>query len=461
VHSICLDVILLAGTDYRVGAIATAGAITSEVMTSMNDTDPSTLDVHTALVEMDAGRLTSEALVEACLARIDEHEDQVQAWVTVDRDKALSTAREMDRGAKRGPLHGIPIGVKDIVETAHLPTRYGSPIYGNHQPLADAACVSLLRQAGAIIMGKTVTTEFAVRYPNKTHNPHNLEHTPGGSSSGSAAAVGSSMVPLALGTQTAGSIIRPAAFCGVAGYKPTIGRFSYVGIKLLSRSLDTLGGMAKSVADFGPLRAAMLAASSKLPELDRKPRIGFCLTPWWDYADSDTQALMEAEATRLARAGAHVCDVELDAQFHTLGSANEVIMGYEGCRALALELEQSPHLLSATLREVMSAGQDISLAEYQAALHDVNASAQVFVAGIGELDALLVPSAPGGAPDSLSNTGNALFNRPWTTIGVPCVTVPAGEASNGMPLGVQFVGRADDDERALCVAQWYERLDVD
>jgi Asp-tRNA(Asn)/Glu-tRNA(Gln) amidotransferase A subunit family amidase len=431
---------------------------THEATTNMYTSDPAALDVSTALAEMDAGRLTSVALVAACLAHIDERDEQVQAWVTVARDTALAVAREMDRGPKRGPLHGIPIGVKDIVETAHLPTRYGSPIYANHQPLADAACVSLLRQAGAIVMGKTVTTEFAVRYPNKTRNPHNLKHTPGGSSSGSAAAVASNMVPLALGTQTAGSIIRPAAFCGVVGYKPTIGRFSYVGIKLLSRSLDTLGGMARSVADFGPLRAAMLGASAKLPELERKPRIGFCRTPWWDEADSDTQALMEAQVAQLVEAGADVREVALDARFKSSGAANEVIMGYEGCRAMALELEQSPHLLSATLREVMSAGKSLTYTEYQAALADVNASVQSFTAAIGELDALLVPSAPGGAPASLDSTGNALFNRPWTTIGVPCVSVPAGTAANGMPLGVQFVGRHDDDERVLSVARWYEAL---
>ena len=305
-------------------------------------------------------------------------------------------------------------------------------------------------------MGKTVTTEFAVRYPNKTRNPHNPAHTPGGSSSGSAASVAAGMVPLALGTQTAGSIIRPAAFCGVAGYKPTIGRLSYVGIKLLSRSLDTLGGMARRVEDFGYLRAAMLGSETTVALPDAAPRIGFCRTPWWDEADSETQALLESQAAALAEAGAEVEEVELAADFAPVGPANEIIMGYEGCRALAPELERSAHLLSATLREVLAAGDAVTLAEYQGALADADTARHAFMQGSAPFDVLLVPSAPGAAPGSLDSTGNAVFNRPWTTIGVPCVTIPVGSAANGLPLGIQFVGRPDEDERVLGVAAWAE-----
>ncbi len=409
-----------------------------------------------------AGEITAVQLMQDCLDRIALREPDVQAWAYIDPEYAMAQARTADEqlqeGKGVGPLHGVPVGIKDIIDTADMPTENGSPLFQGRRTNHDATCVAALRAAGAIIMGKTVTTELANLNPSKTRNPHNHGHTPGGSSSGSAASVASHMVPLALGTQTYGSIIRPAAFCGIAGYKPTIGRFSYVGIKLLSRSLDTLGGMARTVADFGPLRAAMLGASPTLPELDRKPRIGFCRTPWWDEADADTQTLLEDSAKRLAAAGADVRDVVLDARFEALGPANETIMGYEGCRALALELERSAHLLSATLREVLGPAQQMTLADYQGALDAVETARQIFLQGIDDLDVLLVPSAPGGAPASLASTGNALFNRPWTTLGVPCVTVPAGTSGNGMPLGVQFVGRADDDERVLAVAQWFEAL---
>src|SRR5215510_11845337 len=235
-----------------------------------------------------AGTITSEALVHACLERIMAREESIRAWEYLDPKAALTQARACDRSPAQGLLHGVPVGIKDLIDTADMPTSYGSPIYAGHRPVWDAASVALLRAAGAVILGKTVTTEFAMFTPGKTANPHNVAHTPGGSSSGSAAAVADAMVPLALGTQTAGSIIRPASFCGVVGYQPTHGQFSVAGIKALSQTLDTLGGSARSVADVALLRAALVGGASQLPALERAPRIGLCRTPQWSFATAAT-----------------------------------------------------------------------------------------------------------------------------------------------------------------------------
>ena len=299
------------------------------------------MTVTQARAALDSGELSSEALVQACLDRIDEREDDVQAWVNIDREGALAQARGCDNAPGEGVLHGIPVGFKDIVETAGLPTEYGSDIYPGHRPVSDAACVSLVRQAGGIALGKTVTTEFAFIYPNKTRNPHDLSHTPGGSSSGSAAGVADFMMPLAFGTQTGGSVIRPASFCGVVGYKPTIGRFSYAGVKLLSRSLDTLGCMVREVADLALVRNVLLGAPAEIEPIATPPRIGLCRTPWWNQADAGGQQALEATAKALEGAGATVVDYELDSEFEAVGDANSVIMTYEGCRALAWEIENS------------------------------------------------------------------------------------------------------------------------
>jgi len=402
------------------------------------------------------GKASSEALTRACLERIRAREPEIQAWVHVDAERVLAEARARDGERPRGPLHGVPVGFKDIIDTADLPTEYGSPIYSGHRPGADAACVNLIRAAGGVVLGKTVTTEFAFRNPDKTRNPHNPGHTPGGSSSGSAAAVADFMVPLAFGTQTGGSIVRPASFCGVIGYKPTFGQFSYVGVKLLAGSLDTLGGFARQVADLALLRHAMLGAADTIMPLDRPPKLGLCLTPWWEAADAATQAAVEMAAKALADAGARVREVTLPETFDALPAYNDVIMTFEGRRSLAHEFRQHEDKLSVMLKEAIPPGADTPYADYRAALKAAWHCRAGFAQVLDGIDALLVPSAVGEAPVSLASTGNALFNKPWTTIGAPCVTLPRYAGPTGLPVGVQLVGLQGEDERLLAVAAWAE-----
>jgi len=284
-------------------------------------------------------KITSEALVRACLEQIERREAEVGAWQCLDRNAALGQARALDSGPHRGLLHGLPVGVKDLIDATDMPTTYGSPIYRNHRPAWDAACVAVTRAAGALILGKTVTTEFAVYHPGKTANPRNLQHTPGGSSSGSAAAVADSMAPLAFGTQTAGSIIRPAAFCGVVGYKPSFGLINRAGVKPLSDSLDTVGVFGRTVPDCALFVAALTGRANLLVREDvlEPPRIGICRTYEWDQARQETISALEQAAKTLAPAGAVVRDVELPSAFAGLAAAQIDIMGYEAARALAFE----------------------------------------------------------------------------------------------------------------------------
>lgn len=403
-----------------------------------------------------AGEITSEALTAACLERIEEREGDVRAWEYIDPEAALAQARARDQEAPLGPLHGVPVGFKDIIDTADQPTAYGSPIYCGHRPAGDAACVALVRAAGGVVLGKTVTTEFAFVNPGKTRNPHDPSHTPGGSSSGSAAGVADFMVPLAFGTQTGGSVIRPASFCGVVGYKPTHGQFSYAGVKLLAGSLDTLGAFARHVEDLALLRAALLAAPRAVAAPPSPPRLGFCRTPWWDQADPSTQSAVAAAADRARGAGATVADVTLPGEFAALEDANQTIMFFEGRRSLAHEFANHEDKLSARLKASIPPDLAISYDAYQDAIAVAIDCRQRFNALLVDYDALIVPSAVGEAPESLESTGNALFNRPWTTIGAPCITLPAHRGGNGLPVGIQLVARTGADEALLAVAKWVE-----
>src|SRR5262245_6653535 len=286
-----------------------------------------------------AGKLTAVKLAEDCLARVEAREGAVQAWAHMDPRQVLEQARARDAEPRRGPLHGIPVAIKDIIDTGDMPTEYGSPIYAGHRPRADAACVALLRNAGAVIMGKTVTAEFAMSHPGKTRNPLDTARTPGGSSSGSAAAVADWMSPLALGTQTGGSVLRPAAFCGVVGFKPTFDAINPAGVKPNSASYDTVGLIARTVADVALGFAVMTnpgAKGSALPVVE-KPRIGFCRTPQWSKAEASTMAALEDAASRLAGAGASVCEVTLPGRFEAFANARARVGDFESSRALAWE----------------------------------------------------------------------------------------------------------------------------
>lgn len=399
--------------------------------------------------------VSSEAVCVALLDRIAERDPTILAWATIDREQVLAHARSLDRGPRKGPLHGVPIGIKDVIDTADLPTGYNSPIYRDFRPRADAACVALLKRAGAIVLGKTVTTEFANIHPSQTRNPRNLTHTPGGSSSGSAAAVADFMVPAALGTQTAGSVIRPAAYCGVAAIKPTFGSINRTGVKPLGESLDTIGILARSTEDLALLLGVLSGRSAvDLPPKASGPRIGLCRTAQWDQAEQRNQANIEEAASRLSRAGAQVRDYEMPPGAEKLSDEHGLIMGFESARALAWEYDNFPDKLSPALKARLDAGWAVRRSEYDATLATAADCRRKLNDDLREFDFLIAPSAPGEAPATLEQTGNSLFNRTWTLLGNPCVTIPYGKGEAGLPLGVQLIARTDADMELLAWAGW-------
>lgn len=402
-----------------------------------------------------AGRLTSESLVTACLERIAARDGELAAWAHVAADASLAQARALDRQPARGPLHGIPVGFKDIIDTADMPTEHGSPIYRGHRPRADAAAVALLRQAGCVVLGKTATAEFANLHPPATRNPRNPAHTPGGSSSGSAAAVADCMVPLALGTQTGGSVIRPAAFCGVVGVKPSFGSINRTGVKPVSDTLDTVGLFANTVEDAA--LALNVLSSRRIPDFSAKtssPRIGFARTSRWKDADAATHAALESAAARLASAGADLKDASLPPAVEALFEAHGRIMDFEAARALAWEQAQHRESISARLLKRLDGGWAVSREQYDNARQVARDARRQFGDLMRGFDLLLAPSAPGEAPQGLASTGDSLFNRVWTLLGVPCVTVPWGSGPNGLPLGVQLVSAIEQDTTLLAHAHW-------
>jgi Asp-tRNA(Asn)/Glu-tRNA(Gln) amidotransferase A subunit family amidase len=422
-------------------------------------TDPRLLTAREAARRIAERLLTAEALVAACLDRIAARESVVGAWQYLDRDQALAEARRRDGEAPRGPLHGLPIAVKDLIDTSDMPTAYGSPIYRGHRPAADAACVALARAAGAIVLGKTVTTEFATFTPGKTANPHNPAHTPGGSSSGSAAAVADGMAPLAFGTQTAGSVIRPASFCGVVGYKPSFGLINRAGVKPLSDSLDTVGVYARTVDD-AAFFAGVLTERPVLRHLavaDRAPRFGLYRTPMWAAAEPAAAAALDEARGALDRAGARVEELAIAPEHEGLTEAQDKIMGFETCRALADERIRHSAELSPRLAQLLDAGMAVGADEYDAARALAETARRSLAGFFGDCDAILTPAAPGEAPAGLGYTGDPLFNRMWTLLGAPCVTVPARWGESGLPTGVQLVGRVGDDVRLMACAAFLER----
>jgi len=422
---------------------------------------PESMTALSAVTAIEHGALTCEALARACLARIAAREPIVRAWRELDPQRLLARARELDRGPRIGLLHGLPVAIKDIIATADFPTRYGSSIYADHRPPADAACVSLIQGQGAVIPGKTVTTEFAYFQPGPTTNPVNSRHTPGGSSSGSAAAVADFMVPLALGTQTAGSVIRPAAFCGIVGYKPTYGRLNLTGTKPFAPSLDTLGCFARDVDDVELLRSALSGDEYRpLPSPSTRLRIGVCRSPKWDVPGLNVERTLRdflavvRNDVDLRDFDASCIDVATDAQ--------AIVMAFEGAQSLHYEYRVHRDAVSARLAELIETGRRIRWADYIAALDAARGARRSLRAAFESHDVLLSPSAPGEAPKGLEATGDPIFNRGVTMLGLPAVTLPASHGEQQMPLGVQLIGGWDRDRELLAIARWiHTRLHSD
>ena len=399
--------------------------------------------------------LTVVALVRALLERIDEREPRVRAWTCIRREALLESAKAMDAGPTRGPLHGLPVGVKDVFDTWDLPTEYGSPIYAGHQPGVDAAVIAQTRAAGGLIFGKAVTTEFATFPPGKTRNPHNPEHTPGGSSSGSAAAVADNMVPVAFGTQTVGSTIRPASFCGTVGYKPTYALLPTVGVKAISYCLDTVGLFTKTVADLGLFTAALTGRPLQVPDAPAAPKVGFCLTPQWEHAQPEVKELFARLGGEISRAGARLEDFSLPSPFEKMHDAQATIWDYEVARCLTGEHALHRDRIREPLLGQIERGLAMPFEHYEAAMAIAREGRSKFNDMMGGFDVLVVPSSQGEAPKG-NATGLPYFNRNWSLLHTPAVHVPYGHGPNNLPIGFQVVGRIGDDARTLAAAHWLQ-----
>jgi Asp-tRNA(Asn)/Glu-tRNA(Gln) amidotransferase A subunit family amidase len=433
--------------------------------------DITALGVCEAVAAVREGRTSAEELVGGCLARIRADEARVQAWAFLDEAYALEQAKAVDQvrkeGRPMGPLHGLPVGVKDIIDTQDMPTEDGTVLHAGRQPVSDAAVVERLRQAGAIILGKTVTTELATYSPAKTRNPHNPEHTPGGSSSGSAAAVAACMVPGAIGTQTHGSVIRPAAFCGVYGYKPTFGLISRHGILRQSRPLDQVGLMARSVEDLAALAEPLMGYDERDPDTVRgarpqllqvalgeppfPPKFALAKTPNWNDADEQTREAFD----ELAQALGEQCAVfNVPAVAGQAWEWHRTVLEADLARSFHHEYDEGRERLSESLRSQIERGQRVSAVDYNNAVDRIRTVAESFDEVFDRYDAILTAAAPGTAPRGLESTGSPAFCTLWTFAGMPAVTLPLMQGEDGLPMGVQLVGRRGDDARLLRTARW-------
>ena len=414
-----------------------------------------------SLIEIATAISQRETSCEAVTRNLQEHiatrEPIVRAWVHLDADQALAQARRIGATTSAGQLHGVPVGVKDVFDTFDMPSCYGSPIYADYRPRTDAAVVALLRGMGGLVLGKTVTTEFATFTPNVTTNPHNPAHTPGGSSSGSAAAVAAGMVPVAFGTQTIGSVIRPAAYCGVVGYKPSFGLLPRIGVKAISDCLDTVGCFTRSVADAAFFVGALARRPLAIGAEDHTPRIGLCLTAQWPHAQPATQTLFAGIGASLSGAGADVRDFSLPALYDGINAAQDTIAAVEMAACLADEHRRFAHLMSERLRTRLDEGAAIPASDYDAAMALARQGRRSLADALAGFDVLVVPSAIGEAPKGLDATGDPVFNRTWSLMHTPCVHVPITTGPNGLPLGIQVVGRIGDDARTLACAHWIEQ----
>ena len=451
-------------------AVAGAATVGFPVARPKGDADPSLMNATGAAEAIRAGRITSEELVSACLDRIAALEERVGAWAFLDPGHALKQAREADlarrEGKALGPLHGVPVGVKDIFDTKDMPTENGTVLHAGRRPAEDAAAVSLLREAGAVILGKTVTTELAVYSPGKTRNPHDPERTPGGSSSGSAAAVAAFMAPLAIGTQSNGSVIRPASYCGVYGYKPSHGLISRHRVLRQSRPLDQVGVFARTIEDAALVaeqimsfddrdpdtrpraRPALFKTASEEPAVE--PRLAFVKTPVWDQADRDTQ---EAFAELVAHLGEIVVEFELPEMFHDAVALHRTIMEADLAGSFDQEYARGKERLSPILREMIERGQKVPAVDYNRALGRVLVFNRALDKVFERHEAVITPATTGEAPVGLESTGSPIFCTIWTLCGMPAITLPVLQGTHGMPMGVQLVGAKGDDARLLRTAR--------
>ncbi|WP_429279168.1 amidase [Paraburkholderia sp. GAS41] len=424
-------------------------------------TDIHALSVREIARQVAQRTLSAEAVTRAYIERIDALEAAVHAWQYFDAELALGQARRLDKaGSASGPLAGVPVGIKDVMDTVDMPSGYGSPIYATHRPVTDAAAVAAVRAASGIVMGKTVTTEFATFKPGPTVNPHSLSrgepHTPGGSSSGSAAAVAAGMVPVAFGTQTAASIVRPASFCGIIGYKPTFGTLPTAGIKPLSPSLDTLGVLTRRVDD-AAFFVGVLANREFLLEVAGGLRVGVCATPHWDAASPASRQALADAARSLEASGAMVADVVLPHACDNLADLQTAIMSYEASLAYVPEYQTRLNDLSEPFLAVLAAGAALGGERYAVLQQEAEQGRGVMAAVFDRFDVLLAPGAPGEAPAGLVSTGDPIFSRMWTLLGNPCVNVPVCTGPSGLPIGVTVVGPRWRDHVALSAAARLEK----
>jgi Asp-tRNA(Asn)/Glu-tRNA(Gln) amidotransferase A subunit family amidase len=407
-----------------------------------------------AVAAIECGELSAESLARACLDRIAARNPAVQAFISVDSQQAIEQARQVDRGSG-GLLRGLPFAVKDIIDTADHATSYGSSIHAGRRPAMDAACVAMAQAQSAVLLGKTVTSEFATQTPGPTRNPLDLACTPGGSSSGSAAAVADAMVPVAFGTQTTGSIVRPAAYCGVVGYKPSFGWIPAAGVKTLSPSNDTIGVLTRSVAD-AALFSGGLHGNRHLRHTASRPRISVCTSSQWSHLSAPTSQAIEQYARALERAGAVIGRIALPAQLEDAIAAQSRIVAWEARYSLAAERLRHAPRLSERLHARLEEEAATEVGEYMALLKHA-ASARLLAAELfADTDALLYPAAEGEAERGLENSGSPRFGGLWTLAHLPCVALPIGRGPAGLPLGVQLIGSHGDDERLLHIAQFAE-----
>ncbi len=424
--------------------------------------EPFELTACAALDKMKRKEMSATELVASCLGRIEQLEPQIGAWAYLASEAALARAKELDSGAASGPLHGLPIGIKDVLDTGDMPSEYGSPIFKDFRPRVDASCVAIARRQGAIVLGKTITQALACGGPVKTANPLNIRHTSGGSSSGSAASVAAKMVPFALGSQSASSVIRPASYCGLVGLRPTLGLISVAGFKYFNGSFDTIGLLGRDVDDVELFWSALLDTSfdrGAMPE--RPPVIAVCRPPWLAAAEPSAWQTVDRAEEKFRLAGVEVCELELPAGYEDLLQLQARIQLFEQVRSFAAEYDQYRHLLDDNTLNAFERGRTISVDEYLEMVKRARQARHEFDQVIGDADCIATAAAPGEAPlgwhalgDKFREMGGADISRAWTLLHLPTVTVPCHRGPAGMPVGIQLIGRFGEDRHLLRVARW-------